>query len=143
MICYVDTSALAAWFHPGNPHCRQVLAWREKQRSVELAYNRMLQLETGHYLRKLTDSHAGIAWDFGFGKMTKRVGVPVYHFTGRVAALPLSKLEWFKKHRCLTQRPQRAQRNFFSYSFVATLGVLPELRVKQVRMISGARPVFP
>lgn len=62
MTYYLDTSALVAWFHPGNPHCRPLLAWREKH-SVELAYNRMLQLEAGHYLRKLSDAYAAIAWN--------------------------------------------------------------------------------
>ena len=62
MIYYLDTSAFVAWFHPGNPHCRPLLAWREK-RSVELAYNRMLQLEAGHYLRKLSGEYAAVAWN--------------------------------------------------------------------------------
>jgi predicted nucleic acid-binding protein len=40
------------------------LAWREKEEAaITVAYNRMLQLETRHYLRRLTHSHAGLAWN--------------------------------------------------------------------------------
>jgi predicted nucleic acid-binding protein len=64
MTHYLDTSAFVAWFDPHNPHCRPVLAWREKQRhAVVPAYNRMLQLESRHYFRRLTHSNAGLAWN--------------------------------------------------------------------------------
>jgi predicted nucleic acid-binding protein len=64
VIYYLDTSALVAWFDPGNPHCRQMLAWREKERSgVVPAYNRMLQLESRHYMGRLTHQYAGVAWN--------------------------------------------------------------------------------
>ncbi len=64
MTFYLDTSAFVAWFDPNNPHCRPVLTWREKQvASVVPAYNRILQLESRHYLRRLTHQHAALAWN--------------------------------------------------------------------------------
>jgi predicted nucleic acid-binding protein len=63
MTHYLDTSAFIALFDPANPHCRHVLAWREKQRIVTPSYNRMLQLESRHYLRRLAHSYAGVAWN--------------------------------------------------------------------------------
>jgi predicted nucleic acid-binding protein len=64
MTHYLDTSAFVACFDPHNPHCLPVLKWREEQEyAVTLAYNRILQLEARHYLRRLTHSHAGLAWN--------------------------------------------------------------------------------
>jgi predicted nucleic acid-binding protein len=64
MTYYLDTSAFVAWFDPRNPHCRPMMAWREKQSSgVVPAYNRLLQLESRHYLRRLTHGDAGLAWN--------------------------------------------------------------------------------
>jgi predicted nucleic acid-binding protein len=63
MTHYLDSSALAAWFDPANPHFRAVESWRQRQRSAVVpCYNRLLQVEISHYLRRLTHSHAGTAW---------------------------------------------------------------------------------
>ena len=64
MTHYLDTSAFVAWFDPENPHCRRVMTWREKQSAaVTVCYNRILQLEARHYLRRLVHSHAALAWN--------------------------------------------------------------------------------
>jgi predicted nucleic acid-binding protein len=64
MTHYLDTSAFLSLFDPRSPHCRPVLTWREKAgEAVTPTYNRLLQLETRHYLSRLTHSHAGLAWN--------------------------------------------------------------------------------
>jgi hypothetical protein len=64
MTFYLNTSAFVAWFDPANPHCRPVLAWRERQNTgLVPAYNRLLQLESRHYLRRLNHRHSGLAWN--------------------------------------------------------------------------------
>jgi predicted nucleic acid-binding protein len=61
MTAYLDSSALTAWFDPGNPHCQRVLAWRQRHSPVEFAWNRILQLECGHYFRRAAGDYADTA----------------------------------------------------------------------------------
>lgn len=61
MIAYLDSSALTAWFDPGNPHCLRVLAWREKVAPVEFVLNQLLRWECGHYFRHARGDHADVA----------------------------------------------------------------------------------
>lgn len=61
MIAYADSSALAAWFDAHNPHHRRVAVWRESSGGVEFAFNRLLQLECGHYFRRNQGEYAAQA----------------------------------------------------------------------------------
>jgi predicted nucleic acid-binding protein len=63
MTHYCDSSALLAWFDPGNPHFRVVERWRDKERgAVVPCYNRLLQVEVSHALRRLDHAYSGVAW---------------------------------------------------------------------------------
>jgi len=61
MIAYLDSSALVAWFDPHSPHHRRVTAWREDAAGAQFAFNRLLQLECGHYFRRNRGEYAAAA----------------------------------------------------------------------------------
>lgn len=61
MRIYADTSALIAWFHPGDEFAQQVTTWfREK--AADFCWNELLRLELRHNLRRLSGTYAAIAW---------------------------------------------------------------------------------
>lgn len=61
MIVYADTSALIAWFHPGDEFAPTVTRWC-RDHTLEFCWNPLLRMELRHNLRGLSGDYAAAAW---------------------------------------------------------------------------------
>jgi predicted nucleic acid-binding protein len=58
---YADSSALFAWFYPGDRFSQNVVDWCHT-RSPQFCWNLVLRIEVRHNLRKFSGRYASAAW---------------------------------------------------------------------------------
>ncbi len=62
MICYADSSALIAWFHPADQFAIPVTRW-VRENVTDFVWNPILRAEVRHNLRKLKTNYSRAAWN--------------------------------------------------------------------------------